>query len=440
MHKLIPALVIITLLFGATVGSASADTGAPTTPISIECEGGACTAELGLEGVSPLARLGAALGIAALQSQTDALPAGAHLAIDDDLALTLPIGKIVLPKAQLDVELGEGSRIQRLNGTAQLPLPNLAALGDQSLIQPARAAVGLDLGKNLGHLAASLDPEHRYLFFDISSGLEMTVQGAEPDDALSLSAPAGQKLSLIIDTEEPLVYLAGNVNVNPAGELLLAGPLQELPGALALLPDTLLARQRGQVTVAGLAGKEVDDYLKVGGAWSVEAGALGQWLGIQARPLAVQGLVTLSADGVLLDGVVRSSIEPDKLLDSSLQFTLFIPLRGNLLDAFVQARGQVAVPVAHIDADASVRLEARSAVAAIGDALSPGSAQAGAAQIEDKSSAQRSPSALQEAAAAIGRQAANGAEAVKGLAAAGGAWFSTLPKIRLGQAAAAPAQ
>lgn len=397
MHKLVPALVIITLLFGATGGRAAADAGAPTTPVSIACDGGACTAEVGLKDVSPLARLGATLGIAALQSQPDALPAGTRLAIDDDLTLTLPLGDIVLPKAQLDVELGEGSRIQRLHGTAELPFPSLDALGSRGPVQPARAAVGLDLGKNLGRLDAPLDPERRYLFFDISTGLNMTVQDQEDGAALNLSAPAGQRLTLAIDTEEPLVYLAGNLSVNPGGELLLAGPLPELPDALALLPDSLLARQRGQVTVAALAGQDVADYLTLGGAWSVEAGALGQWLGMEARPLDVQGTVTLSADGVLLDGVVRSSIEPDKLLDSSVQLTLFIPLRGDLLDAFVEARGEVSVPLANVAADGSARL------------------------------------VLQEAAAAISQQAGKGAQTMKDLTAAGGAWLANLPNIRLGR-------
>ncbi len=96
------------------------------------------------------------------------------------------------------------------------------------MVQPALAEVGLDTGSHLSHLAAPLDPERQYLFFNITSGMDVAGTVAATGDTLSLSAPAGQALTLVIDTEEPLVYLAGNVTVNTSAELLLAGPLQDL--------------------------------------------------------------------------------------------------------------------------------------------------------------------------------------------------------------------
>ena len=155
---------------------------------------------------------------------------------------------------------------------------------------------------------------------------------AATGDTLSLSAPAGQALTLVIDTEEPLVYLAGNVTVNTSAELLLAGPLQDLAQQSELIPDGLPLRQRTQVTVKALAGKNAEEHLELGGAWSVGAGALGRWLGVEATPLAVEGLLTLSAEGMLLDGVVRSSIAPDTVLDSSVQLTAFVPFKGGVAE------------------------------------------------------------------------------------------------------------
>ncbi len=256
------------------------------------------------------------------------MPAGADLRIDEDLTLTLPLGEITLPKAQLDVEMGDDNRIARLHGLVEAPFPTLGVLSDVRMVQPALAEMGLDTGANLSHLAAPLDPERQYLFFNITSGMDVAGKVAATGDTLSLSAPAGQALTLVIDTEEPLVYLAGNVTVNTSGELLLAGPLQELAQQSALIPDGLPLRQRTQVTVSGLAGKNAEEHLKLGGAWSVGAGALGRWLGVEATPLAVEGLLTLSAEGLLLDGVVRSSIAPDTVLDSSVQLTAFIPFTG----------------------------------------------------------------------------------------------------------------
>jgi hypothetical protein len=257
------------------------------------------------------------------------------------------------------------------------------------------AEVGLDTGNNLAHLNAPLDPDRPYLFFNISSGLEVAAKVADTGNSLSLSTPAGQALTLVIDTKEPLVYLAGNVTVKHTGEMLLPGALLDLAQKSELIPDGLPLRQRTQVTLSGLAGKSVDEYLKLGGSWAVDAGTIGSWLGVEARPLAVDGVLTLSAEGMLLDGVVRSSIEPDRLFDGSVRLTAFVPFRRDLADAFVEARADVAIPLARVATGASARLD------------------------------------VSEKLAAVGQKTANGAQAVKDLAARGGHWLSTLPDLNL---------
>lgn len=355
MQKIVPAIVSASLLLGVTGTHALADTGKPQQ-VTVRCDQGACAVEVSLDGVSPFVKAGAALGVSALESRAGQLPAGTRLDVDQDLTLTLPLGEIVLPKAQLAVEIGENNRIERLRGTAQVMLPTLGALSDVRTLQPAIAEVGLDAGKNLRHLHAPLHEERRYLFLDVSSGFDVAGKVAGTGAALDLSAPAGQHVTLVIDTEQPLVYLAGNVSVNTTGQMALIGPLRELAQRSELIPDALPVRQDTRWTVSALAGKDVDSSLRLGGAWGVEANALESWLGIEARPLAVEGLLTLTPEGMLLDGVARSSIEPATLFDGAAELKAYIPFQGDLSDAFVEAHGTVSVPLAEVHADASARI------------------------------------------------------------------------------------
>jgi hypothetical protein len=402
-QKVMPAVLIAALLL-AIPGSAAHAADATPQPATLQCAEGLCTVQMPAEKLPLLAKLGAALGWSALQGQTDALPAGADLRIDDELTLTLPVGEIVLPKAQLDVDLDEDNRIERLHGVVETPFPTLGVLSDVRMVQPAQAEVGLELGKNLSHLAAPLDPLRQYLFFNINSGMDVAGQVTGTGETLSLSAPAGQALTLVIDTQEPLVYLAGNVTVNTSGEMLLAGPLLELAQQSELIPDSLPLRQRTQVVVTGLAGKEVDDYLHLGGSWAVDAGALGRSLGIEATPLAIQGLVTISAQGLKMDGVVSSSIEPETVLDSSARLTAFIPFKKSAPAAYVETEAAIEVPLAKIDAEGSARLELPKI---------------------DTSAVETT---LQGWLTALGQQAETGGQSVQNLTQRSGAWLAALPK------------
>ena len=403
VHKLISAFLAATLLLGVLGGAAHAEDAAPQ-PASLQCADGLCTVQMPADKLPLLAKLGAALSWSALQDQAGALPAGMDLKIDDDLTLTLPVGEIVLPKAQLDLEMGEDNRIERLHGVVETPFPTLGVLSDVRMVQPVLAEVGLELGKNLSHLAAPLDPQRQYLFFNIDSGMDVAGKVTGTGETLSLSAPAGQALALVIDTQEPLVYLAGNVTVNTSGEMLLTGPLLDLAQQYALIPDSLPLRQRTQVVVTGLAGKEVDDYLHLGGAWAVDAGALGRSLGIEATPLAIQGLATISAQGLKLDGVVSSSIEPDTVLESSARLTAFIPFKKSAPAAYIETEAAIEVPLAKIDAEGSARLELPKVdTSAVG-------------------------ATLQGWLAALGQQAETGSQSVQDLTERSGAWLAALPK------------
>ena len=417
IQKLIPAILAATLLIGVTGGAARAQTPQPQ-PATLRCADGACTIETPAASLPLLARLGATLGWAALKGQPGALPAGADLQIDDTLKLTLPVGELTLPTAQLDVEMGDDNRIARLHGLVETPFPTLGVLSDVRMVQPALAEMGLDTGANLSRLGAPLDAERQYLFFNIASGIDVAGRVASTGDSLNLSAPAGQVLTLVIDTEEPLVYLAGNVTVNTSADMLLAGPLLELAQQSPLIPDALPLHQRTQVTLSGLAGKDAEESLQLGGAWGIDSGAVGRWLGVEAQPLAVEGLLTLSAEGMLLDGVVRSSIAPDTVLDSSVQLTAFVPFQKGSTGAFVETQGTLSVPLANVALDGSARLDLPTGVA------EAAAATAGRA-------ADSAGDALQNVLAAADQAATTGADAIKDLAGRGGAWLGALPKPNL---------
>jgi hypothetical protein len=415
--KLIPAILAATLFVSVVPGAARAET-APAQPATLRCAGGACTIQLPAASLSPLARLGATLGWSALQGASGVLPAGADLKIDDNVTLTLPVGELTLPQAQLDIEMGDDNRIARLHGVVETPFPTLGVLSDVRMVQPARAEMGLDTGANLSHLAAPLDAERQYLFFNIASGMDVAGKVASTGDSLNLSAPAGQVLTLVIDTEEPLVYLAGNVTLNTSADMLLVGPLQEMAQQSPLIPDALPLRQRTQVIVSGLAGKNAEESLKLGGAWRMDAGALGRWLNVEAQPLSVEGLLTLSAEGILLDGVVRSSIAPDTVLDSRVQLTAFVPFKDGPTDAFVETQAALSVPLANVALDGNARLELPSGVAE--------SAAATAERVADSAG-----DALRNVLTTAGQAATSGADAIKDIAGRSGAWLGALPKPNL---------
>jgi hypothetical protein len=421
MQKLVSALVTASLLIGATGARALADTGTPQQ-VMVRCDQGACTVAVGLDGVSPLVKAGAALGVAALKTKAGQLPAGTRLEVDQNLTLTLPMGEIVLPKAQLTVETGDNNRIERLRGTAQVALPTLGALSDVHTRQPARAEVGLDTGKNLGYLDAPLHPERCYLFLDISSGFDVAGKVAGTGAALDLSAPAGQHVTLVIDTEQPLVYLAGMLSVSHSGQMALIGPLRKLAQESEVIPDALPVQQDSRWTVSALAGKGVDRSLQLGGAWGVEANALKSWLGIEASPLAVEGLLTLTPDGMLLDGVARSSLEPATIFDGAAELKAYIPFRGDLGDAFVEARGTVSVPLADVHADASARINWPLDVDAAAHVVTPQSTTGANGDVA--ASEPGAPTRARQLLASAGDWAARGVAAAGATLDRGGDWIA----------------
>ena len=56
--------------------------------------------------------------------------------------------------------------------------------------------------------------------------------------------------------------------------------------------------------------------------------------------MQVRGSLAISRDGVLADGIVTSSIEPERVLDGRANFQAFIPFREGAGEAFASVKGK----------------------------------------------------------------------------------------------------
>ena len=72
--------------------------------------------------------------------------------------------------------MGADGSVERLRGTADMPFPTFGVLDDTRIITPARADVGLELGKNLNGLNLALDPDRQYLFLNVDTAFGMAAR------------------------------------------------------------------------------------------------------------------------------------------------------------------------------------------------------------------------------------------------------------------------
>lgn len=328
----------------------------------IRCQDGVCTLTIDLDGDSDNADTDSSFLQFTLPGDLGFVPAGTSIELNDDLLLRLPVGDILLEDAALTVQLDDENKIERLRGTSQLPIPVLNLPGGQE-ISSVTADVGLDFGKNLD-VNAPLAPDRPYLFFNVGSGFGLeaeqeTKEGREQQ--FSLVVPEGKQATIIIDTQEPYVYLAGDFDVNYNGGLFVVDQLMDA-GALPL--GALPIGQHAAVHVAAGAGKDLDKaFLELGGGVAIDEGLFGRWIGLDATPLSVEGVVALSPEGILITGLTRSSIQPDKLFDGELQAQAFIPFDDVLDSVYVQVDGAAAIPLANIDVRKSARLDTGTVIA-----------------------------------------------------------------------------
>lgn len=339
-RRVAPIFLVAAVLLTAIVNPASA---ASSSPVEMHTS----TVLLGAE----------RLVGTSLSGSNDAAASAASFSISKEATLSLPWGDLKLTNVQLQVGLGADGAVERLRGTADMPFPTFGVLDEARIVTPARADVGLELGKNLTGLNLGLVPDRQYLFFVVDTAFGVTAQAPGRSSELSFSLQPGQHLKLAVDTVEPVAYLDGQITLSLDDQIALLGGILEQTAIGPYVPDALPLRQRVQFGVSGKFSKDLaESHLTLAGAYVMDGGLLPARLGLEAKPVQARGTLTIGRDGVLADGAVVSSIEPERVFAGGASFQVFIPFRAQAGEALASVKGRVAAPVAKWSADAGAQI------------------------------------------------------------------------------------
>lgn len=319
-----------------------------TTAYGIHCTGGVCTLRIKDAGVAlpaPVAA-GATLLLTFLQDQIQMLPEGAGLQITDDVTIQTPMGKLALFDTDMVIQLAADNTIERLRGTAQVPWPSF--LGSEAMgVERALAVadIGVEPGKFLNHLNIPLAPEQSYFYIRLGVGVQTDATGALQREMLhAIDSPVtrGQYLTLLIDPQQLNLWLDGNLTIALLDDWLLFNEfLTDQTG----LPFEL-ASEAVNFHVTGLVSSDWrTSYLQLDGLYTLEKQFIRNWFQTDASPLAVTGSLLINGNGVLFNGLTRSSVLPDRLFDGEMRVEAFLPLDGNWWGAYVATGGQADFPL-----------------------------------------------------------------------------------------------
>ncbi|MCO6451932.1 MAG: hypothetical protein J5I90_14210 [Caldilineales bacterium] len=355
MRVIPPLAIVLSLLMGMAPKPASA--AALPDEYDVSCREGVCQLAVSLDEVAPILKLGAGLVLNAAQDKLEFLPDGAGVTVSDDLTLSLPVGDIELLDADLNLKLDADGQLQSIRGAAQAPFPTLGLFDDSEITTPALAEVGFDRGSNLQRFEAPLLPDHHYLFFNIGSDFAAHTRSGDSSQKFRLTAPEGQSASLIIDVDEPFMYLTGDLSIDVDGELSL---LQQalVGGATPFSLQMLPVGQQAALQLDGALGADLQrSYLQIGGGYAVDGGLIGDKLGLDVTPLAVEGVLAISSEGMQVDGVLQSKFQPESLFDGEVAIQARLPFNRPIVESYAQIDGSLSVPVARIQGDVSARVD-----------------------------------------------------------------------------------
>ncbi len=283
----------------------------------LTCVDGICRAQLALGMGADWMPHGAWLTV--MQGALRQLPGDIGIELQDDVTITLPTGNLSLADADLVLTLDEMGKVATLRGSAAAPVPTFGLLGDWQVVTPARVSVGYDRGAALTHLNAPLQAERRYFFIDAEAGLHLAMQG------IALNSDAGQRVTLIVDFAQPLIYVDGRVTLHTDGQMAF---IREALGPIAdsdWLPTDLPLHQSVLVHVQGQLGRELEPKFTVTGEYRMDGGLVGKWLQINATPVLAHGQAIIGPQGIILEGSARSALQPEKWFDSGAHAQLFVP-------------------------------------------------------------------------------------------------------------------
>lgn len=357
----LPAALLAALLVIQPV-LAAAPAAPPASMVDIGCEAGICRFELDLgTAVSDLLPPSARFLLQVVQSGLVALPNGMSVQVQDNVLLTLPMGTLVLPDADLTLEFGPDRRIVAMHGTALTPAPTFGLLSGLQWVTPARVDVGFDPGASLTDIQVPLDPERRYFHMTMEAGLSAVSRGDGP--GLQLEVPSGQRVTLLVDPLQPLLYVNGQVSLRFLGDLAFVRALVDPAEALAWWPTGLALPQTIELGVNGIVGQGVTPNLELKAGYRVDSGMIGEWLRLDGALVEAEGSIVLGPEGLLLAGQAHSALIPQAVANSDLGAQLYIPF-GALPEDSAQARPAQDAPAAVADSSEALVIAGEAAGAA----------------------------------------------------------------------------
>lgn len=313
----------------------------------VQCHAGICTLRIKDAGIAVpgVVAAGASLLFTFLQDQIRVLPEGAGLQITDDVTIQTPMGKLALFDTDMIVQLAADQTIERLRGTAQIPWPSFGgetAGGEHAL---AAADIGLEPGKYLSHLNLPLAAEQAYFYLRLGAGLQTDAAGAPQRTTLhAIDTPVtrGQYLTLLIDPQKLDLLIDGNLTIALLDDWFQVNQfLTDQTG----LPFELASEAVNFHVSGRLSADLAAAYLQLDGLYTLEKQFIRNWFQTDASPLAVTGSLRIDRAGLLLNGLTRSSVLPNRLFDGEMRVEAFLPMNGNLWNAYIATATQANSPL-----------------------------------------------------------------------------------------------
>src|SRR5690606_20335150 len=187
---------------------------------------------------------------------------------------------------------------------------------------------------------------------------------------LELTVPSGQHTALVMDLEQPLLYVDGEVNLRYMGDLAFVRQLVDPASALAWWPVDLVLPQTLTFSVNGVIGQGVTPNLALTAGYQVEPGVFGQWLRLDGALVEAEGSLVLGPQGLLLAGQAHSALMPEAMTEDALAAQVFIPFDG-VQAVYARLQSTLEAPLAAGPASAATALAEAAPALATATVISP---------------------------------------------------------------------
>lgn len=368
-------LAALVLMWFAVVAPSSLSAQAPDVPaaenLGVDCAAGACVVRLATGGTGLSAD--GVLTWRVAEENLGFLPGGG-LELLNDAALQSPWGEIRLLDLELRLTVDREYRLEAARGAAAVEFPTVGSVALFRSLLPVRAAIGYEAGHALEaatfeHVAMNLDPDRHYLYFDLEAGRVMGPR-AEPIAQTGLALAPGQEARVLVDPGSGQIYVDGQLMLYSYGqgallEHIVAGELESFEWSWDALPlrQVLILDAQGFANgfVTDVTGDRAGDgarapFFRTGGEYSVDAGALGDWLGIEGTPLLIGAGLSFDTEAVLVEARAASSLYPEQFLLATVDAELLVPFEESLRAGRVMVAMGGALPWVGLAGDAHASL------------------------------------------------------------------------------------